>query len=348
MTVDRRLRRSALCGAAFGAWLWGWIELLGRAAVAWRDPALAEKVPALASPEAFVRSVAARFGLPAPVGWGWAVGLVLAGALLGAGASLLVRALRLDPDDLAGESMRWGQGWAAPIAWLVLVVLLVTGAVVVSIPDGVAAVLLILLLPPFLAVATAVTSPRYAAGVETRWWRPVWRSRAVLASWFLVLAVAALLLFVLGVASEDGGWLRFVLVPFGLWIGLYALALAFHVLVERLPPARLGSRAKKLLRPAELGPWLVLDVRLILFLAFLAIPSAAILIFQWQVFPALSQAAAASGREIPLELVWAGNGLNFFRQYAAFLLVPPSLLLFLGQSARLVYRVASSSFGTRD
>ena len=61
-----------------------------------------------------------------------------------------------------------------------------------------------------------------------------------------------------------------------------------------------------------------------------------------------SSAAAASGREIPLELVWAGNGLNFFRQYAAFLLVPPSLLLFLGQSARLVYRVASSSFGTRD
>lgn len=346
MTIDRRPRRAALFGAAFGAWIWGWTELLGRAAVAWRDPALAERVPALASPEAFVRSVAESLGLPAPVGWAWAVGLVLAGGLLGAGASLLVRALRLDRDDLAGESMRWSQGWTAPIAWLVLVGLVVAGAVVLPIPDGVAVALLVLTVPLLLVALSAVTSPRYAAGVENRWWRPVWPGGKVLVAWVLVQAVAALLLFGLALASEDASWLRVGLVLLGFWIALYAGALGFHALVERIPPSRLATRAAKLLRPSALGPWLVLGARQILLLAFCSIPLFAVLAWQAKVAPVLQQWEHASGREIALELRWATNGLGFLERYAVLFLEPAVVLLSWGQAARLVYRVASSSFGS--
>jgi hypothetical protein len=347
VTIDRRPRRAALLGAAFGAWIWGWTELLGRAAVAWRDPALAERVPALASPEAFVRSVAERFGLPAPVGWDWALGLALVGALLGVGASLLVRALRLDRDDLAGESMRWSQGWSAPMAWLFLFGLVVAGAVVVPIPDGVAVALLVLTVPLLLVALSAVTSPRYAAGVETRWWRPVWPGGKVLVAWVLVQAAAALLLFGLALASEDASWRRVALVLVGFWIALYAGALGFHALVERLPPSRLATRAAKLLRPSALGPWLVLGARQALLLAFFSIPLLAALAWQWRVAPALLQWEHGSGREIALELRWATNGLGFVERFAVYFLEPAFVLLFWGQAARLVYRVASSSFGTR-
>ena len=345
MNLRSRTVRAIALGVAFGVWCWGWAELLGRAAVAWVEPGLAQQTPALASRQAFLRAVAESFGVPAPIGWGWAVGLAVAGGLLGWAAAVLVRVLRLDPRNLSGESIRWGPGWQPAVVWLCLVLVILFAALVLPITDSPALEILGLgsSLLASIVLASAVLSPVYASGFDRRWWLPRWPGLSVFLTWLLLPASGGLLIYSLDATIEAVSWRGVLLGLVSLVVGFFAYALAFHILVERLTPVPLWRRARKLARIEQLGPWLVLNAKLALVFLLFSIPAIVAFVWLWRVAPALAQWAQTQRGEIDLELQWARSGLAFMERYRVFLFGPPALLLVCAVSGRLVYLLRESN-----